>query len=346
VNAKMRAVVLLAAVVACGKRDADDQVAAAARIHVRTASAAMGPISETIGAIGTVGARPGFVAVLTAPVQARVVRVAISAGQPVARGQVLIQLDPLPFQTATQGAQASLSAAQRTYDRAQRLVAAGIAPRKDLEQAATDLALARGAAANARRTQSLAVLRSPLNGTVTRLNATLGTFVDANQALVEVTDTRALDLIFTTTPGDAAKIRVGAPVKLAAGQNASGEPLGLGNVASVGAQVDTASRGVAVKVRAPATPRQLRVGETIFGEIGISTRTAVTIPAEALVPEGDAFKVFVVDASNIAHARPVTVGVRAGALVEITKGLQAGEKVVTYGAYGVEDSAKVVPSAK
>ena len=68
----------------------------------------------------------------------------------------------------------------------------------------------------------------------------------------------------------------------------------------------------------------------------------MTIPAEALVPEGDAFKVFVVDASSIAHARPVTVGARTGGLAEIKSGLQAGEKVVTYGAYGVEDSAKVV----
>jgi Membrane-fusion protein len=148
--------------------------------------------------------------------------------------------------------------------------------------------------------------------------------------------------VLTTTPSDAAKIRVGALVRLAAGQSATGEALGTGSVVSVSALVDSATRGVAVKVRAPTTVRPLRVGETIFGEIAIGTRTAVTIPAEALVPEGDAFKVFVVDASNIAHARPVTVGARTGGLAEIKSGLQAGEKIVTYGAYGVEDSAKVV----
>lgn len=342
---KIFAPIAILAVLA-GCRKAENESAAEARIPVKVAIAQVQPISETIGAIGTVAARPGFVASLTAPAQARVNRVAVSQGQSVVRGQILVELDPLPFQNAAQGAQASLNAAQHAYERAQRLVAAGIAPRKDLDQAAADLALARAAASTAQRTQALSVLRSPLNGAVTRLNATLGTFVDANQQLVEVTDTRALDLILTTTPSNAAKIHAGSPVTLAAGQSASGEALGAGTVASVSATVDSASRGVAIKVRAPSTFRPLRVGETIFGQIAVGTHTAVTIPAESLVPEGDSFKVFVVDASNIAHARPVTVGSRTGGFAEITSGLQAGEKVVTYGAYGVEDSAKVVVSGK
>ena len=52
---------------------------------------------------------------------------------------------------------------------------------------------------------------------------------------------------------------------------------------------------------------------------------------------------FVVDAAGIAHERDVKVGAAARDGVEITEGLKAGERVVTYGAYGVEDSAKVVP---
>ena len=71
-------------------------------------------------------------------------------------------------------------------------------------------------------------------------------------------------------------------------------------------------------------------------------RGAVTVPAEALVPDGEGFKVFVVDSAGVAHARPVTVGARTGALAEILTGVRAGETVVTYGAYGMDDGAKVV----
>ena len=81
----------------------------------------------------------------------------------------------------------------------------------------------------------------------------------------------------------------------------------------------------------------------MFGQIAVSTQqSAVTVPVEALVPEGDGLKVFVVDAKGVAHARPVTVGGKTSKLAMITNGLSAGERVVTYGAYGVEDGASVM----
>ena len=71
---------------------------------------------------------------------------------------------------------------------------------------------------------------------------------------------------------------------------------------------------------------------------------AVTVPLEALVPQGESFRVFVVDSAGIAHARDVAVGGRSETAAEITSGLAGGETVVTYGAYGVSDSAKIVPA--
>ena len=125
-----------------------------------------------------------------------------------------------------------------------------------------------------------------------------------------------------------------------------GESLGTGTVSDVGGTVDSATRSVPVRVRVTNARRVLRIGETVFGEIASAVRPdAVVVPIDALVPEGDGFKVFVVDAQSIAHARPVTVGGRTSKLAEITAGVHAGEKVVTYGAYGVEDSAKVVPAS-
>ena len=64
-------------------------------------------------------------------------------------------------------------------------------------------------------------------------------------------------------------------------------------------------------------------------------------PSEALVPEEDGYKVFVVDARGTAVAREVKIGGRTATKVEITEGLAGGETVVTKGAFGVEDSATV-----
>ena len=59
------------------------------------------------------------------------------------------------------------------------------------------------------------------------------------------------------------------------------------------------------------------------------------------MPEGEGFRVFVVDSGGTAHARPVVVGARSETRAEILQGLGAGERVVTTGAYGVTDSAKI-----
>jgi membrane fusion protein (multidrug efflux system) len=313
-------------------------------VNAQTIVVAPQAFTETLGAIGTVVARTGHVATLSAPAAGRVGNVLTRVGQAVQADQPLVELDQAPFAAALQSAEAALAAAERANERQQRLADEGIVPRKDAEAAAADLARARAEAAAARRASQLSILRSPIAGVVTRMSATLGASVDPAQPLVEISDPRALDVLLNVTPGEAARVNPGAKVGLSAGQTASGEPLGTGSVVDVSGTVDTATRSVAVRVQTPATRRPLRIGETIFGAIALGTRpNAIVVPLEALVPEGEGFKVFVVDANGVAHERDVKVGAKSSSVAEIADGLRAGERVVTYGAYGVQDSAKVVP---
>jgi membrane fusion protein, multidrug efflux system len=336
--------VLVAVLTSCGTADESSGDETHPVVGARVAAAARQPFTETVSAIGTVSARAGRVAALSAPVPARIVRVAVAVGQHVAPGQPLVELDQAPFRAALQSAEAALSAAQRNNERTQRLANEGIIPRKDADQAAADFARAQTDLVTASRNAAFAVLRSPIVGVVTRLAANLGASADPAQPLVEIADPSALDVLLGVTPTEAGRIRAGNTVTLSAGQNATGEPLGVGSVADVAGTVDTTTRSVGVRVVALATRRPLRIGETVFGEIAVFTRPdAVVVPLEALVPEGDGFKVFVVDAAGTAHARPVNVGGRTQKVAEITSGLNAGERVVTYGAYGVDDGAKIAP---
>jgi hypothetical protein len=117
-------------------------------------------------------------------------------------------------------------------------------------------------------------------------------------------------------------------------------------VVSVGLAVDSVSRAVAVRARLRrTTSRTLRIGESVAGRIVTGVHTdAITIPVEALVPAGEGFRVFVVDSGGIAHARAVVIGARSEARAEILQGLAPGERVVTTGAYGVTDSARIQPA--
>jgi cobalt-zinc-cadmium efflux system membrane fusion protein len=337
--------VLFAAMACGGKTEEAEAGPDSAKVVVgaQTAVASSEPFTETLGAIGVVSARPGHIATLSAPAPTRVAKVYVAVGQRVAPGEPLVELEQSGFRAAAQGAAAAVTAAEQAAARATRLANEGIVPRKDAEQAAAELAKARSDLVAAQRSLELSVMRSPIGGVVTRLDATLGASVDVSAPLVEVADPKTLDVVLSVTPSDAARVRPGATVALREGQDASGVELGSGTAADIAATVDSVTRSVAVRVRAPATRRTLRIGETVFGQIAVSVREgAVTVPVEALVPEGDGLKVFVVDEKGVAHARPVTVGGKTSKIAMIASGLAAGERVVTYGAYGVEDGAVVM----
>jgi RND family efflux transporter MFP subunit len=332
------------AAVSCKKEAASDEPTGHATVPARTIVVAPQAFIETLGTIGNVVARAGHIATLSAPAAGRVARIDVSVGQSVKAGETLIELDQAPFQSALQSAQAALTAAERANERQQRLATEGIVPRKDAELAAADLAKARADEIAARRAAELSILKSPITGVITRLSATLGASADPAQPLVEISDPSMLDILFNVTPTDAGRVHQGVKVSLSAGQTESGEPLGIGTVMSISGTVDSSSRSVSVRVEAPTTRRPLRIGETVFGSIALRTNpSAIVIPTEALVPDGEEYKVFVVDESGTAHERQVKVGGKASSGVEITDGLKAGERIVTYGAYGVDDSAKVVP---
>lgn len=309
---------------------------------VATATARLAPFTEVVTAIGTVTPRPGRYAELAAPAPTRVARILVAPGQGVAAGDTLVVFEQAPFDAAAHAADVALIAAQHAADRANRLVAAGILPKKDADQAELDLAAAQTADVTARRNADLAALRSPIAGVVTRVSAVMGAPADPSQPVVAVADPNALDLVFGLSVDAAGHVHAGDSLFALAGEQGTGDTLGPGRVQDVGVAVDSVTRTVTARAHLTRSTRALRIGETVFARIAVrTTPKAIVVPEVSLVPTGEGYRVFVVDTAGLAHARDVTVGGRADGMAEITHGLAAGEVVVSTGAYGVTDSARV-----
>lgn len=336
-----RLLLLALVVAACSRHAEGGDASPPAEVDAETAVARTQAFPQLVQAIGVVAPRPGRFAALAAPGPTRIARIFVTTGQRVRAGDSLVEFERAPFDAAARSAEAALTNAQRAYDRAVRLVQAGILAQKDSEQAAADLAAAQVASVTAQRAQQLATLRAPLGGVVTKLSAVLGSPVDPSVPLVEVADPSALDAVFNVSPAEAAALKNGDTVAVSA-SGAGGEALGSGVVTAVGAAVDSATRAIPVWARVAHPARPLRIGESIFGRIVTAVRpNAVVVPVDALVPQSEGYIVFVVDSTSTAHARPVTIGGRTEALVEIVSGLAAGETIVTHGAYGTADGAKI-----
>ncbi len=334
----------LAVAAACGKKDGggDQGAAPIPEVAARTEVAQVRTFPVTVSALGLVSAAPGHVAELAAPAQARVTRIYVATGQAVARGQALVALDPTVFAAEVRRTDVARVTAQEAFERARRLADAGILPRKDAEAAATALADANAAAIQARNTARQATLRSPISGVVVAVNATLDAQADPATTLVRVVDPSGLEVHLSVPPDQAGLIQPRQPVHLSAGRTAGGLPLGDGVVTGVAAVIDTTNGSVDVRAALSTGAGRLFVGQDVFATVDVAERAnVVTIPAAALVPAESGQQVFVVDAKRIAHATPVTVGERREDVVAVTGGLRGGETVVTEGAYGVQDGARI-----
>lgn len=337
------AVVLAFALVAPGAcTKAEDETPG--KPHVNASTGVVGSVAfrETISAIGTVVSRPGSIALLSAPAATRVSNVLVVGGQRVKKGAPLVEFERAPFEAREASAEAALQAAERAHQRAQRLVAEGIAARKDEEQASADLARARADAVQARREAQLSRLESPIDGIVTKMTAVMGASVDASQPVVEVADPSAVDIVVQVTPDQAAQLHVGASAAIRSGQGTDAEALGNATVQDVGGAVDADSRAVAVRLRGAGLKRALRIGESITAEVTVAEfAKATVVPVKALVPDGEGFKVFSVDENGIAHEVKVALGGRSNGMARVIDGIKAGQIIVVDGAFGMTDGGKI-----
>jgi len=119
-----------------------------------------------------------------------------------------------------------------------------------------------------------------------------------------------------------------------------------GRLARISAAADATSRALTVEATVPNPDGRLRVG--FFCKAAILTRTdaeALVVPVEALVNFAGVTRVFLVDESGVAHSRPVRTGLSLGTRIEITDGLEPGDRVATSALARLADGSKVVVRA-
>jgi RND family efflux transporter MFP subunit len=274
-------------------------------------------------------------------------------GMKVARGELLGQVVPIGGDRAQaeldrSRASVRLHQAERAVSRAERLHPAVVsASQLEETRAALEVAKAEFYAASRQvavfsGTAGAGVgfeLHAPVDGVITWSDVTPGKVVDAGERLIAVVNVDRLWLIANVFETDAARVddAVGAMFRVA-GRD---EPIlldadsGARRIA-VGAAIDPITRTVPVIFEFP-NPERLKPGMyakvTLFTE---AARPRLSIPASAIVEDGGAPVVYVMDGGESFFKRRITIGVRDGDRVEVTSGVVEGERVVSAGAYEIK----------
>ena len=164
--------------------------------------------------------------------------------------------------------------------------------------------------------------------------------------IFRIVDNRILNLTVTVPSSESARVKVGQPLEFTV--DALPGKVFSGKLMYVNPELTAADRSLKVIAEIDNRQEILKGGLFAKGRIITGQRPLVVqVPRAALAAWDTVTRkasVFVVS-GDTAKARPVETGVIHGEMVEVVKGLAAGEKYVTRGGFSLNDGDRVAVSA-
>ena len=296
----------------------------------------------------SVPARLAYDASRRAEVNARsagVVRsVLVDLGSRVRKGMPLVVLDSPEVgadRSRLAAAVAKVDVARAQLERERALFVDGITSQRQVQQAESELAAARAevqameAAAGivgGGGTSGRYTLEAPLSGVVVRRSATVGRRVDPEDVLLEIVDASVLWAEIDVPEPRLGDVAVGRVVVLTF-DALSGRSF-AGTIASIAPEVDARTRTAMARVRLDNADGALRANMYGRAQIAVGGNDgAVKVPRAAVQRANGVDVVFVRLSDTRFATRHVTTGARGDSWIEITRGVVAGEDVVTVGSF-------------
>ena len=360
------AVVACALLAACGSRGTKNARASAPLppVPVGVATVKQSDFNVYLTGLGTVQAF-NTVALKTR-IDGQIVEVNFREGQDVRAGDLLIVIDPRPYQVALAQAeatlqkdQAQLNNAKAQYERNRVLYEQGVIAKQDLDTLQASFGTYEGTLAsdramidNAKLNLAYCRITSPINGRVGLRQVDPGNYVTAagNTPMLTITQLHPISLVFTL-PEDqlqqvAQRMRQGKPLEVDAYSRDDQTKLSTGTLLTVNNQIDPTTGTVQLKATFDNPDNALWPNQFVNAHLLLQTmHDAVTAPASALQRGPDGTFTYVVDSNNTAQMRPVDVALTQGATIVIKNGLQAGDRVVTDGQEKLQAGMRVAPQA-
>jgi len=308
-----------------------DAIAAAG---IQTTPAAMKAFHRLITAPGQLEFNARRLIHLTARTPGRVERILAVAGDRVHEGQILAEVYSPDFMSLqAEYLQAAERAKRLSNDPSEAGTAQDILESVRARLILVGVSYSEVDALGAKRIpHPLLRIRAPFTGTVIETGIVAGDHVDLGASMFRLADLSILWANLHIKEKDLASIKAGSEVELRTqaypGEAFRGERLIVGDV------VDEKTRTVIARVEVPNAQAKLKAGMYIEAVLdGGGARPALVVPESAVQDDEGLHIVFVETGKGIYRRREVEIGERLSGLVEIRRGLAAGETVVTSGSF-------------
>jgi membrane fusion protein (multidrug efflux system) len=261
-------------------------------------------------------------------------------GDRVKEGELIAKIDVSALKAALDRAEAAAKLADELYQRRARLFDQKIITEEDLDRSKTERILAQGNLRQARVEYERGFVRAPITGLVNLLYVDEGEFVDRGKPITELVNVDTIEINVNVPELDVRYLKVGQSAGVRV--DAFPERQLLGKVDFVAYKADPATKTFQVKVLTDNGDHAIRPG--MIARVAFLRRVipdALAAPLFALVDKGGE-RILYVEKDGVVHARSVSIGVIEGDRVQITEGLQAGDRLIVAGQTEVEEGTRVV----
>lgn len=321
---------LLALLSSCSEGDADGaanggrdkpQTIRAAAIVTETSN-----IRESARSVGSLTANESVDVV--AELSRRLVAVHVEEGAQVTENQVLFELDGADLRASLAELEARRGLAARTVERQGALMERDkkALSQQAFDQARADLRVIEAQITALRVTIDKTEIRAPFAGRIGIRRVSEGAWVTPSTVLTTLQDTSRIKIDFTLPERYAALVRVEQPFSF---RVAGRSEVFAGTVTAIEPRIDAVTRSLLVRGITANEGEALVPGAFATIEMELAAAfTGVTIPAEALIPSVEGHSVYVLRDGK-AELRAVELGGRTAESVQILRGLEPGETVLT-----------------
>ena len=335
----------------------------APQVVVKVARAKLGPMPVILKELGTVSPTATVTVLPNQAVSGYLLDVPFHEGQDVAKGQLLAQIDPRPYEVLKQQAEAQLAKDSATLAQANADLARyalleqqkSIAAQTYVDQkflVQQDVAAVKIDQANIAQYAldiTYCHITAPLSGRVGLRLVDQGNYItgSSSSGLAVITTMKPTTVEFTVAQNDLDRVvqrfnTAGAKLAVTAFTSDNSKKLATGTLYALSNQMTVSTGTVTLRASFPNDDEALFPNEFVNVQLLVDTLTnAVLVPTPAILNGAPGNYVYLVNKDDMVSVHKVMLGPSDGKNTAIASGLEAGDIVVIDGTDRLSDGTKI-----